>query len=131
MSIKFRDIGNKLLGAGMLLASVGFFANMPTAEPYLVPGILFGAGGFWLAVRREKRQESELPPAQPLQQLSEGLTALHSELVATQERLERLEEERDFMRQLAAPSRPTVPTPPDTPRITAQATAEAQDSARA
>ncbi len=105
MAGKGSDILQKLIVAGLFLASVVFFANADNHDIYVLPGILFAAGGFVLALRRD-RHVVELEPEveRRLAQLTENLAATHSELVATQERLERLTDEQDFMRQLAGRS---------------------------
>ncbi len=107
MSGKGSEILNKLIAAGMIIASVAFFSDIGHMAVNIVPGVLFGAGGFVLALRRERRVVELEPGVESrLTQLTENLAATHSELVATQERLERLTEEQDFMRQLAG--RPAV-----------------------
>ena len=103
MSGKGSEILNKVIGAALMVASAGFFADVQHAPLYLLPGVLFGAGGFVLALRRDRREGLELEAQRRLDRLTEGLAATQQELGAMQERLDRLGEERDFMRQLGSP----------------------------
>ncbi len=118
MSDKWNWIVNKVIGAGMLLTSIPFLAHAQPGllvQPVnLITGALFAGGGLWLVARREKKPAAaELDVQQRLQRLTEGMAATQGEIVAMQERLERLTEERDFMRQLAAGGRTSVsPAPP-------------------
>lgn len=105
MTVKGSDILNKLLAAGMLIASMSFFAGMPHTDEFVIPGLLFGAGGFWLASRRGRPAVERDPGLEGrLTQLSDGLAATQAELIAMQQQLERVTEEQDFMRQLAGRS---------------------------
>lgn len=119
MTFKPTEIINKLLGAGLLVASIAFATHM-NMPAYAVPALAFGAGGFWLVARRERRGAAELEVLQRLDRLSEAVAATQHELAGTQERVDRLSEERDFMRQLTVPpislaARPAVaPGVPDT-----------------
>ncbi len=131
MAGKGSDILNKVIVALLFVASIGFFANADHTDIYVLPGILFAAGGFVLALRRDRRVVELEPEVEGrLKQLTENLAATHSELVATQERLERLTEEQDFMRQLGArapaarPAEPAarpleMPASPRTPELSA------------
>ncbi len=113
---KGSDIISKLIGAGSMVASMSFFAYIGSVHEFLLPGLLFGASGLWLVVRRgSPRPGTDLEAQQRFAQLSESLAATQAELAATQERLERLTEERDFMRQLGRPAVPQL-TPDVTPR---------------
>ncbi len=129
--MKGSEILNKLIAAGMMVASMGFFSDINHMAIYIVPGVLFGAGGFVLALRRDRRV-IELEPGleRRLAERTDHLGATRSELIATQERLDRLTDEQDFMRQLAgrppAPraaeplARPAeMPGVPRTPELTA------------
>ncbi len=114
MSGKASEILNKLIAAGMIVASMGFFSDINHMAIYIVPGVLFGAGGFVLALRRDRRPVTELEPGldRRLAELTENLAATRSELIATQERLDRLNDEQDFMRQLAGrPASPRIAEP--------------------
>jgi uncharacterized coiled-coil protein SlyX len=102
VTFKSTEILNKLPGAGLLIASIAFATHM-NMPAYALPALAFGAGGFWLVVRREKRGGAELEVLQRLDQLSEAVAATQHELTSTQERLDRLSDERDFMRQLTVP----------------------------
>ncbi len=109
MTIKGSEIVNKLIGSGLLLASVAFFSENGPLAAHLIPGLLFAAGGFLMVLRRG-RVGLDLEAQQRLDRLTEGLTATQQELGAVQERLDRLGEERDFMRQLGSPpARELVP----------------------
>ncbi len=124
MSDKWNWIVNKVVGAGMLLVSIPFLAHAQVGallQPVqILSGALFAGGGLWLVARREKKlPAAELDVQQRLQQLTEGMASTQGEIVAMQERLERLTEERDFMRQLAAGNRasgssPASPSPGST-----------------
>ncbi len=103
MTIKGSEILNKLMGSGLLLASVAFFTDIGHTPEFILPGLLFGAGGFLLALKRDRRPATELEAQQRLDQLTEGLAATQAELGGLQDRLDRLADERDFMRQLAPP----------------------------
>ncbi len=128
MSVKGSDILNKLIAAGLLIASMAFFVGMGHTDEFVIPGLLFGAGGFWLASRRG-RPAVERDPAldRRLTELAEGLAVTQAELANMSERLERYAEEREFMRELAAsrtaratavPARPLeMPAFPDAPEI--------------
>ncbi len=113
MAGKGSEILNKLIIALLFLASIGFFAGADRTDIYVLPGILFAAGGFVLALRRDRRVvELEPEVERRLAQLTENLAATHSELVSTQERLDRLTDEQDFMRQLAGRAAPArIPQP--------------------
>ncbi len=111
--IKGSEIVNKLLAAGMIVASMGFFSDIGHVNEYIIPGLLFGAGGFFLALRRERKAAAELELQQRVDQLAEGLAATQAEVSAAQVELERLREERDFMRQLV----PSVAAPPSSPPL--------------
>ncbi len=131
MAGKGSDILGKLIVALLFAASIGFFANIDHTPIYIVPGILFAAAGFVLALRRDRRPVAELDPGleRRLAELTENLSATHAELLTTQERLERLTDEQEFMRQLtgrpamrvAEPAvRPAeMPAQPRAPELTA------------
>ncbi len=123
MTIKGSEILNKLIGAGLLVASMGFFADVGHTAEYFVPGLIFAAGGFLLALRRDRRPAVELEGQQRLDQLAEGLAATQAEVSGLQERLDRLADERDFMRQLgpAGVRAPLVAAPPGESVATADA----------
>ena len=104
VTLKASEIINKVMGAGMIIASVSFFAYLPGNAPYIIPGLIFGAGGFLLALKRDRHPPADLQAQQRVEELAESLAATQLELTSAQERLDRLEEERDFMRQLAAPA---------------------------
>lgn len=112
MTLRANDILNKLMGSGLLLASVAFFSD---GSPHsFVPGALFGASGLWLAVRRERGAPRELELERRVDQLTEQLASTQQELGAAQDRLEGLAQERDFMRQLTTPpgaANTPAPTP--------------------
>jgi uncharacterized coiled-coil protein SlyX len=108
VTFKPTEIVNKVLGAGLLVASIAFATHM-NMPAYALPALAFGAGGFWLVARREKRSAAELEVQQRLDKLSEVVAAIQHELAGTQERLDRLSEERDFMRQLTVPPIPARP----------------------
>ena len=105
---KGSEILGRIVGAGSMLASVAFFGNMGSVHEYVLPGLLFGASGLWMVVRRGERRAptAELDVQQRLAQLAQGLSATQQELASTQEQLERMSEERDFLRQLATPAGP-------------------------
>lgn len=103
MSAKGTEILNKLIGAGLMVASVAFFAESGPLVSSILPGLLFGGSGLWLAVRRDRHPVADPDLPQRVTQLAEGLAATQLELSATQERLERLSDEQDFMRQLSTP----------------------------
>ena len=132
MAGKGSDILNKLISAGLLLASIIFFANMEHTDSYIVPGFLFGAAGlvtFWLSMRRESRPAADPELERRVVALSERLAATQGDLGSVQERLERLTDEHEFMRQLAGrpqparsiePVRPVeMPAQPRAPELTA------------
>ncbi len=101
------DIINKLLGAGMSLASIGFFIasfEHGGAAVAILPAVLFCGGGFWLIARRESPPPLQPEVQQRMERLAEVVATMQNELAATQERVERLSEEHDFMRQLATPT---------------------------
>ena len=104
MIIKGSEILNKLIGAGLMLASVAFFTEIGHTPEFILPGLLFGAGGFLLALKRDRPVGLDLEAQQRLDRLTEGVTATQQELAAMQERLDRLSDERDFMRQLRSPA---------------------------
>jgi hypothetical protein len=112
VTLKTGDILNKLMGAGLMLASVAFFADIGHTAAFIIPGLLFGAGGFLLALKRDRHPTADLQLQQRLEQLAESLAGTQLELTAAQERLDRLSDERDFMRQLAAPAQRSAATPP-------------------
>ncbi|HEX9109026.1 MAG TPA: hypothetical protein VF832_17385 [Longimicrobiales bacterium] len=105
---KGSEILNKLLGGGLAVASIAFFTqtlgSFGSPEAF-VPALLFGGAGVWLIARREKRAGPDLEAQQRLDQLAESLVATQNELAGMHEQLERLAEERDFMRQLASSAR--------------------------
>ncbi len=112
---KGSDIANKLIVAGLLFASMLFFANIQETDDFIVPGVLFaiaGLVGFWLISRREARPAADLDLERRVVELSERLAASQAELGTVEERLERLTQEQDFMRQLAGRQAvPRVPAP--------------------
>ncbi len=130
---KGSDVLNKVIAAGLLLASILFFANIEETDKFIVPGLLFAVAGlltFWLASRREARPPADLELERRVVELSERLAAGQAELGTVQERLERLTQEQDFMRQLAgrpaltrvadAVARPAeMPVPPRAPELSA------------
>ncbi len=104
---KGSDIANKLIVAGLLFASMLFFANLGENGKFVVPGMLFavaGLLGLWLTSRREARPAVDLELERRLVELSERLAASQAELGTVEERLDRLTQEQDFMRQLAGRS---------------------------
>ena len=107
---KGNEILSRLIGAGSMFASMIFFGQMGGTHEYLLPGIFFGVSGLFMVIRRGDQRPAlpDVETQQRLRQLAEGLATTQQEMAATQERLDRLSEERDFMRQLARPS----PTPP-------------------
>ncbi len=128
MSGKGSGILNKLIVALLFLASIAFFAEADNVDVYVLPGMIFAAAGFVLALRKERRPAAELEPVltQRLAELSENISAVHGDLAVMQERIDRLTEERDFMRQLAQPAVPRaqvpvrpleVPAPPYGPEL--------------
>ncbi len=112
---KGSDILNKVIAAGLLFASILFFANIEETDKFIVPGMLFAAAGlvaFWLASRREGRPAPDPELERRVVELSERLAANQAELGAVQEHLERLTQEQDFMRQLAGrPAAARLPEP--------------------
>lgn len=110
---KGSEILTRLAGIASMIASVGFFANIGSVDKFVVPGLLFGASGLWMLVRRGDRRPALPDPdvQQRLARLQEGLTLNQQELAAVQEQLGRIVEERDFLRQLATPQRRSVPEP--------------------
>ncbi len=130
---KGSDILNKLIAAGLLLASILFFAAIDENDKYIVPGMLFAIAGlavFLLALRRDARPAADPELERRLVELSERVAAGQAELGAVQDHLERLTQEQDFMRQLAGRSPaarvaqplsrpPEVPTPPTAPELRA------------
>ena len=114
---KGSEILSRIIGAGSMFASMIFFGQMGGTHEYLLPGIFFGVSGLFMVIRRGERQVALPDPETQhrLAQLAEGLTATQQELAATQERLERLNEERDFLRQLATP--PRVRPAAEAPRL--------------
>jgi len=110
VTVKVTEILNKVMGAGLLVASMSFFSMIDRAPEVILPGLLFGVSGLYLAARRDRRVAAELELQQRVAQLAESLSATQLELSATQERLDRLTDERDFMRQLAPPSAPARPS---------------------
>ncbi len=125
------EIVSKLIGAGSMVASMSFFAYIGSVHQFLIPGLLFGASGLWLVVRRGGQPPAaDLETQRRLSQLSDSLAATQAELAATQDRLERLTDEQEFMRQLTGrPQAPRVaepaprplelPAQPRTPEVTA------------
>ncbi|HEX9109027.1 MAG TPA: hypothetical protein VF832_17390 [Longimicrobiales bacterium] len=112
------DIINKILGAGMSMASMGFFIasfSHGGAPVAIVPAVLFAGGGFWLIARKEAPPALQPEVQQRMERLADVVANLQNELAATQERVDRLDEERDFMRKLGtpprAPGRPPAPGP--------------------
>ncbi|HEX9105882.1 MAG TPA: hypothetical protein VF832_01610 [Longimicrobiales bacterium] len=103
MSNKVSEVLSRIIGGGLLLGSVGFLSHAMHTPEYLVSGLVFFGGGFWLAARRDSSAAAELEAQQHIARLDESVTATQAELAAMQERLERLALEHDFMRQLAAP----------------------------
>ncbi len=130
---KGSDVLNKVIAAGLLLASILFFANIEATDEFIVPGLLFAVAGlltFWLTSRREARPTADLELERRVVELSERLAANQTELGTVQEHLERLTQEHDFMRQLAgrtpAPRQaepmlrpPEMPAPPHAPELNA------------
>ncbi len=113
---KGSEILSRIIGAGSMFASMIFFGQMGNTHEYLLPGIFFGASGLWMVIRRGERR-SALPEPEVqyrLAQLQEGLASNQQELAAIQEQVNRLTEERDFLRQLATP--PRVRTPAEAAR---------------
>ena len=106
------EIINKVLGAGMSLASMGFFVEAFSGSfahvGAVIPGLLFGAGGFWLIARRESAAALEPQVQQRMERLADAVTTVQNELNAMQDKVERLSDEHDFMRQLAAPAGPAA-----------------------
>lgn len=129
MTLKGSDIFNKLIAAGMVLASIGFFSDIGHTTEFIIPGLLFGAGGFFLALRRDRQSTAELELHQRVEQLAEDLAATRAELGTAQERLDRLGEERDFMRQLVpSPVLPPAPVVVPPNPVAAQLPAHAPDA---
>lgn len=128
---KGSDILNKLIAAGLLLASIIFFGNMDRTDEYVVPGFLFAMAGlviFWLSMRRDARPVADPELERRVVELSERLAATQGELGGALERLDRLTDEHEFMRQLAgrAPAAriaqpvsrpPEVPAQPAAPEL--------------
>ena len=113
---KGSEILSRVVGAGSIFGSMLFFTNIGSVHEFVLPGIFFGASGLWLVIRRVERHAA-LPDAESqyrLAQLAEGLAGTQQEVAAMQERLDRVNEERDFLRQLATPLRvrPAVEPPP-------------------
>lgn len=104
---KGNEILSRLIGAGSMFASMIFFGQMGGTHEYLLPGIFFGVSGLFMVIRRGDQRPAlpDVETQQRLSQLSEGLAATQQEVAAAQERLDRLTEERDFLRQLATPAR--------------------------
>ncbi len=112
---KSGEITGKLLSVALLAGSGFFFLQSGYIDEYIVPGVLFGAGGMLLALRRERRAELPAELQQRVDQLARGLSTTQAELASTQEELHRLLEANDFMTQLRTPAAPaTLPsaTPP-------------------
>lgn len=119
MTIKGSDIFNKIMGAGLMLGSMAFFSDIGVQHEFLFPGVLFGVAGVFFATRREKRAALQAEEQRRLDQLAEGLAATQQELTAVMERLDRISDERDFMRQLAAPE-PTRRVAPEASRAASE-----------
>ncbi len=112
MTFKASDIVNKLVGSGLVVASIGFLSHFVRQPELMFPGLLFGVPGLWLLVRRERASGADVALQGRLEQLTDELASTRADLSAAQERLDRLGEERDFMRQLTS-----VPMPPPAPRV--------------
>jgi len=116
VSNKVSEVLSRIIGGGLLLGSVGFLSHAMHNPEYLVSGLVFFGGGFWLAARRDRSGVAELEAQQQMARLTDTVHSTQAELAAVQERLERLTVEHDFMRQLGAAgsSAPHAAAPPAT-----------------